>query len=148
MLLTTAIVGVSSFLLLPSVPVTPAARHTRLFATEQEEGNFFTRFFTELDNFVDDATARRLGNGSEVSALGAGGVLFFCFREPFNSRFYSISVRSSMGRGSRPFTARTTGTGSETLVSLQLTRIIRVRQTRVISCGRRTRPVASPPSQK
>ena len=70
MLLTTAIVGVSSFLLLPSVPVTPPARHTRLFATEQEEGNFFTGFFTELDNFVDDATARRLGNGSEVSALG------------------------------------------------------------------------------
>ena len=30
---------------------------------EEKKGNFFSNFFQELDNFVDDATSRRLGAG-------------------------------------------------------------------------------------
>jgi len=37
---------------------------TQLFAEEEKKGNFFSNFFKELDAFVDDATARRLGNGA------------------------------------------------------------------------------------
>ena len=40
---------------------------TRLFAEEEKKGGFFgavSNFFEELDAFVDDATARRLGNGA------------------------------------------------------------------------------------
>jgi len=29
----------------------------------EKKGNFFSNFFQELDNFVDDATSRRLGAG-------------------------------------------------------------------------------------
>lgn len=31
----------------------------------ESQGNFFSNFFSELDNFVEDATSRRLGAGSQ-----------------------------------------------------------------------------------
>uniref|UniRef100_A0A7S1XMA2 Uncharacterized protein n=1 Tax=Phaeomonas parva TaxID=124430 RepID=A0A7S1XMA2_9STRA len=36
----------------------------RMAQGENEEKGFFGKFFEELDNFIDDATSRRLGNGA------------------------------------------------------------------------------------
>lgn len=47
-------------------PSTATRGQTQLFA-EEKKGGFFgaiSNFFEELDAFVDDATARRLGNGA------------------------------------------------------------------------------------
>jgi len=44
-------------------PSTGLRPQTQLFA-EEKKGGFFSNFFKELDAFVDDATARRLGNGA------------------------------------------------------------------------------------
>lgn len=35
----------------------------RMSENDEPKGNFITNFFQELDNFVDDATSRRLGAG-------------------------------------------------------------------------------------
>jgi len=43
---------------------TQTQTQTRLFAEEEKKKGFFANFFEELDAFVDDATARRLGNGA------------------------------------------------------------------------------------
>lgn len=50
-----------------TAPSTGKRAQTKLFAEEEKKGGFFgavNNFFEELDAFVDDATARRLGNGA------------------------------------------------------------------------------------
>lgn len=50
-----------------TAPSKAGRAQTRLFAEEEKKGGFFgaiNNFFEELDAFVDDATARRLGNGA------------------------------------------------------------------------------------
>lgn len=50
-----------------TTPSTAKRAQTQLFAEEEKKGGFFgavSNFFEELDAFVDDATARRLGNGA------------------------------------------------------------------------------------
>ena len=51
-----------------TTPSTGCRAQTQLFANKEEKkGGFFgavSNFFEELDAFVDDATARRLGNGA------------------------------------------------------------------------------------
>jgi hypothetical protein len=50
-----------------TAPSTGKRAQTQLFAEEEKKGGFFgavNNFFEELDAFVDDATARRLGNGA------------------------------------------------------------------------------------
>ncbi|KAL1507566.1 hypothetical protein AB1Y20_007186 [Prymnesium parvum] len=45
--------------------LTLAPRAARLTPRAAVRMSFFSDFFRELDNFVDDATSRRLGNGSK-----------------------------------------------------------------------------------
>ena len=66
-LLLTAAVLLASAEGFATIPSTRRQGQTQLFAKDEKKGGFFgaiNNFFEELDAFVDDATARRLGNGA------------------------------------------------------------------------------------
>lgn len=56
MFLGCAVAATTAFVCSSKIPLVLVVRHA------EEEGNFFQRFMKEVDNFVDDASSRRLGN--------------------------------------------------------------------------------------